>query len=64
MLGTVERVLVEGFSKRAPSELSGRTGGNHMVNFAGGQELIHRFVDLRITEARSHSLRGELANAR
>jgi tRNA-2-methylthio-N6-dimethylallyladenosine synthase len=64
MVGTVERVLVEGFSKRAPSELSGRTGGNHMVNFAGGQELIHRFVDLRITEARSHSLRGELANAR
>jgi tRNA-2-methylthio-N6-dimethylallyladenosine synthase len=64
MLGTVERVLVEGFSKRAPAELSGRTGNNHMVNFAGGEELIHRFVDLRITEARSHSLRGELANAR
>jgi len=64
MLGTVERVLVEGFSKRAPAELSGRAGNNHMVNFAGGEELLHRFVDLRITEARSHSLRGELANAR
>jgi tRNA-2-methylthio-N6-dimethylallyladenosine synthase len=64
MVGTVERVLVEGLSKRAASELSGRTGSNHTVNFAGGEELIHRFVDLRITEARSHSLRGELANAR
>jgi tRNA-2-methylthio-N6-dimethylallyladenosine synthase len=64
MLGTVERVLVEGFSKKASSELSGRTGNNHVVNFAGGEELIHSFVDLRITEARSHSLRGELANAR
>jgi tRNA-2-methylthio-N6-dimethylallyladenosine synthase len=55
---------VEGFSKKASSELSGRTGNNHVVNFAGGEELIHSFVDLRITEARSHSLRGELANAR
>jgi tRNA-2-methylthio-N6-dimethylallyladenosine synthase len=64
MVGTVQRVLVDGFSKRAPSELSGRAGNNHTVNFEGSDELIHEFVDLRITAARSHSLRGELANAR
>jgi tRNA-2-methylthio-N6-dimethylallyladenosine synthase len=64
MVGSVQRVLVEGFSRRSASELSGRTGNNHTVNFAGGDELIHEFVDLRITGARSHSLRGELANAR
>jgi tRNA-2-methylthio-N6-dimethylallyladenosine synthase len=63
MLGTVERVLVEGFSRKTSSELSGRTGNNHVVNFPGREELIRKFVDLRITEARSHSLRGELANA-
>jgi tRNA-2-methylthio-N6-dimethylallyladenosine synthase len=62
MVGSVQRVLVDGFSKRTPSELSGRTGNNHTVNFAGSDELIHEFVELRITAARSHSLRGELAN--
>ena len=63
MVGGVERVLVEGASKRSASELSGRTGNNRVVNFPGGSEQLHRYVDLRITAARAHTLRGELANA-
>jgi tRNA-2-methylthio-N6-dimethylallyladenosine synthase len=61
MVGTVQRVLVEGLSKKRKDELAGRTGNNRVVNFAGRQELIHQFTDVRITEARAHSLRGELA---
>ncbi|HEY8252514.1 MAG TPA: tRNA (N6-isopentenyl adenosine(37)-C2)-methylthiotransferase MiaB [Burkholderiales bacterium] len=60
MVGTTQRVLVEGPSKRNPAELAGRTGNNRVVNFPGGPGLHHSFVDLRITAALSHSLRGEL----
>ena len=60
MVGTVERVLVEGRSKKRQHELAGRTGNNRVVNFGGGDELVDQFVDVRITESRSHSLRGEL----
>ena len=60
MVGSVERVLVESLSKKRGNELAARTGNNRVVNFAGGAELIDRFVDVRITECRSHSLRGEL----
>ena len=63
MVGTVQQVLVEGPSKRDPGELAGRTGNNRTVNFAGGSELAGQFAALRITEARHHSLRGELINA-
>ena len=59
MVGTVQRVLVEGASKRSESELAARTGNNRVVNFAGGRELIDRFVDVRITSRAAHSLRGE-----
>jgi tRNA-2-methylthio-N6-dimethylallyladenosine synthase len=61
MLGTTERVLVEGASKKRAHELAGRTGNNRVVNFPGGAALVNRFVDVRITERRSHSLRGELS---
>jgi len=61
MVGTVERVLVEGLSRKRSSELAGRTGNNSVVNFAGPEELIGRFADVRITERRSHSLAGRLA---
>ncbi|HUN69114.1 MAG TPA: tRNA (N6-isopentenyl adenosine(37)-C2)-methylthiotransferase MiaB [Burkholderiales bacterium] len=64
MVGTVQRVLVEGHSKRNPAELAARTSNNRTVNFAGGGELVGSFVALRITEARQHSLRGEPENAR
>ena len=63
MVGTVQQVLVEGPSKRDPGELAGRTGNNRTVNFPGSGELAGQFAALRITEARHHSLRGELINA-
>ena len=61
MVGTVQRILVEGVSKKNSRELCGRTDNNRVVNFAGSSRLIGRFVDLTITAARPHSLRGEIA---
>jgi len=61
MVGTTERVLVEGASRRRSHEVAGRTGNNRIVNFPGSAELVHRFVDVRITGRQPHSLRGELA---
>ena len=58
MVGTVQRVLVEGPSRKDQVQLSGRTENNRVVNFAGAPELIGRFVDLTITEALPNSLRG------
>jgi len=58
MVGTRQRVLVEGPSRKDASELSGRTDNNRVVNFAGHPRLVGRFVDLEITEALPHSLRG------
>src|SRR5213596_2988713 len=64
MVGTTQRVLVEGFSKKTETEVSGRTGNNRVVNFPAGSELVHGFADVRITAALPHSLRGELLNAK
>lgn len=61
MIGTVERVLVEGPSKKDPKQLAGRTENNRVVNFDGHPRLVGHFVDVVITEALSHSLRGRLA---
>jgi tRNA-2-methylthio-N6-dimethylallyladenosine synthase len=63
MVGTVQRVLVERPAKKDARELAGRTENNRWVNFAGPPELIGRFVDVVVTEARPHSLRGRLATA-
>ncbi len=63
MVGEVERVLVERHSKKDGQELAGRTENNRVVNFAGSPELIGGFVDVRITEARPNSLRGELVDS-
>jgi tRNA-2-methylthio-N6-dimethylallyladenosine synthase len=61
MVGSVQRVLVEGVAKKDQSELAGRTDNNRVVNFAGSaDELLDRFVDVRITAAMPHSLRGEV----
>jgi len=57
MVGTTQRVLVEGSSKKDAAEHAGRTGNNRIVNFRGP---AHGFVDVRITAAMPHSLRGEL----
>ncbi len=63
MVGGIERVLVEGPSRKGAAELAGRTGNNRVVNFGGAPELIGRFADVRITASRAHSLRGELLDA-
>jgi len=64
MVGTTQRVLVEGRSKRRACELAARTANNRTVNFPGDEALVGRFVDVRISSVVSHSLRGELANGR
>jgi tRNA-2-methylthio-N6-dimethylallyladenosine synthase len=60
MLGSIQRVLVEGTSKKDESELAGKTDNNRTVNFAGSSQLINQFVNVRITQAMPHTLRGEL----
>ncbi len=60
LLGTVQRVLVEGVSKKDPQELAGRTDNNRVVNFRGSPGMIGRFVEVRITGVVRHTLRGEL----
>lgn len=64
MVGSTQRILVTGFSKKDPGELQGRTENNRVVNFRAWQdrrdaELIGRFVDVQITAALPNSLRGE-----
>ena len=61
MLGTVQRVLVEGPSRKDAGELAGRTDNNRVVNFRGEPRLIGEFVDVTITDVLPHSLRGEIA---
>ncbi|WP_153129757.1 tRNA (N6-isopentenyl adenosine(37)-C2)-methylthiotransferase MiaB [Dechloromonas hortensis] len=60
MVGSIQRVLVEGVSKKDAHELAGRTDNNRIVNFIGNPRLINTFVDVRITSALPHSLRGEI----
>jgi len=60
MLGTQQRVLVEGHARRDASELSGRTGNNRVVNFPGPQRLVGQFVEVTVTAALPHSLRGAI----
>jgi tRNA-2-methylthio-N6-dimethylallyladenosine synthase len=63
-IGSVQRILVEGPSRKNPAELMGRTACNRIVNFDGGpnsQRLIGQLVDVHVTAALPHSLRGRLA---
>ena len=60
MVGTVQRCLVEGVSKKDPDQLQARTANNRVVNFVGNPELINQMVEIKITEAFTFSLRGEL----
>ena len=62
-VGTVQRILVEGPSRKDPAELMGRTECNRIVNFDGGPNaarLVGQMIDVTITEALPHSLRGEV----
>lgn len=65
MVGRVERILVEGPSRKDPHELAGRTENNRVVNFpalpASHARLIGQMIDVKISHAYPHSLRGELA---
>jgi tRNA-2-methylthio-N6-dimethylallyladenosine synthase len=61
MVGTRQRVLVEGRARKDATELSGRTANNRVVNFPGDARLIGRFVDVEIVAALPHSLRGNAA---
>ena len=60
MLGTEQRVLVEGPSKKDIMELTGRTENNRIVNFQGSPDMIGKFVDIKITDVYTNSLRGEV----
>ncbi len=60
MHGTIQRILVEGPSRHDIMELRGRTENNRVVNFEGDARLIGQFVDVEITEALPHSLRGTI----
>ncbi len=60
MIGSVQRVLVEGPSARDASELTGKTENMRNVNFAGPTRLIGQFIDVTITDAMVNSLRGRI----
>lgn len=60
MVGTIQKILVEGHAKKKPQALAGRSMNNRIVNFFGEHTLIDHFVDVKITEALTHSLRGEI----
>ncbi len=63
MLGSTQRILIEGISKKNYGELCGRTDNNRMVNFSGDANEIGNFIDVVITAALSHSLRGEIVRS-
>ncbi|HET6264244.1 MAG TPA: tRNA (N6-isopentenyl adenosine(37)-C2)-methylthiotransferase MiaB, partial [Usitatibacter sp.] len=60
MVGTRQRVLVEGVSRKSAAELAARTENNRIVNFAGHPRLIGRYAEVEITAALPHSLRGRI----
>ena len=61
MVGTKQKILVTGLSKKSANEIAGRTENNRVVNVQGTKQLIGKLVDVVITEALPNSLRGELA---
>jgi len=62
-VGTVQRILVEGPSRKDAAELMGRTECNRIVNFAGPARLVGQLIDVQITQAYPHSLRGEVVTS-
>jgi len=63
LVGTVQKILVEGNARKDASELMGRTECNRIVNFKGQPRLIGQMVDVNITQAYPHSLRAEVATS-
>jgi tRNA-2-methylthio-N6-dimethylallyladenosine synthase len=62
MVGTTQRALVEGRSRKNPADLAARTENNRVVNFTAPERLMGRYVDVEVTQAYPHSLRGRLAD--
>ena len=62
MVGTRQRILVEGYSKKSDDELSGRTENNRVVNFVGPDSLIGQFGEVEITQALNNSMKATLVN--
>ena len=60
MLGTTQKVLVEGFSVKTPKELYGRSDNNKIVNFPSAKNMIGKFTNVLITEIRTNTLYGEI----
>jgi tRNA-2-methylthio-N6-dimethylallyladenosine synthase len=60
MVGTVQKVLVEGPARKNAAELAGRTENNRIVNFPGPARLKGQYAEVRITESLAHTLRGEV----
>ena len=60
MIGSVQRVLVEGPSRKSEQQMSGRTGNNRVANFDGSSDLVGSFVDVLITDVFPNSLQGEI----
>jgi len=63
MVGSNQQILVEGRSRKSAAELSGRTANRRTVNFRGAPQLVGQFVDVTITAALTHTLRGEVRDA-
>ena len=64
MVGSTQKILVDGYSKKDPGELKGRTENNRIVNFRhDNDELIGQFVDVVIEEAYTNSLKGRFSNS-
>ena len=61
MIGSRQLILVDGHSRKNPTQLSGRTENNRVVNFTGTSDLIGDFVEVLISEALNNSLRGSLS---
>ena len=62
MVGSTQRILVEGRSRKSENEMQGRTENNRVVNFVGPESLIGQFVEVEITLALANSLRGNIVN--
>lgn len=60
MIGTTQRILVDGHARRNARELRGRTDNNRVVNFPGDPTLVGQFIQVRITAAAAHTLRAEV----
>jgi tRNA-2-methylthio-N6-dimethylallyladenosine synthase len=61
MIGTLQKVLITGHAKKSTDQISGRTENNRIVNCQGSHEHIGKFIDVRITEALTNSMRGQIS---